>query len=117
MTAQSYSGPYAGTNALWANWRVTPRQIVIWTLLFIGGFIMITPFIFMVSTSLKFNNEIYDLTLFPQEPTLSNYVFLFQESRFLRWFVNSMVVATATTVSVLFFDIEATEKAIREEMD
>ena len=104
MTTQAYSGPYAGTTALWSNWRVSPRQIVIWTLLFLGGFVMITPFIFMVSTSLKFNNEIYELSLLPREPTLSNYVFLFQESKFIRWFVNSLIVATATTVSVLFFD-------------
>lgn len=104
MTAQTYSGPYAGTTALWSNWRISPRQIVIWTLLFLGGVVMVLPFVFMISTSLKFNNEIYELSLFPREPTLENYIFLFQESKFLRWFLNSLIVATATTVSVLFFD-------------
>ncbi len=104
MTAQTLSTPYSGTTALWSSWRISPRQILIWTLLFLGGVVMVLPFIFMVSTSLKFNNEIYELSLFPREPTLENYVFLFQETKFLRWFLNSLLIATATTVSVLFFD-------------
>ena len=104
MTAQTIDTPYAGTTALWANWRITPRQIIIWTLLFLGGVVMVLPFVFMVSTSLKFNNEIYELSLVPREPTLENYIFLFQETKFVRWFLNSLFIATATTVSVLFFD-------------
>ena len=81
-----------------------PGRIVVWTLLFLGGIVMVTPFIFMISTSLKFNNEIYELSLIPREPTLENYVFLFQETQFFRWFLNSLLIATLTTVSVLFFD-------------
>ncbi len=104
MTAQTLSAPYAGTTAMWANWRISPKQIVVWTLLLLGGVVMVLPFIFMVSTSLEFNNEIYELSMFPQEPTLENYIFLFQETKFARWFFNSLLIATATTVSVLFFD-------------
>ncbi len=104
MTAQTIDTPYAGTTALWANWRISPRQIIIWTILFLGGVVMVLPFVFMITTSLKFNNEIYELSLIPREPTLENYVFLFQETKFVRWFFNSLLIATATTISVLFFD-------------
>lgn len=81
-----------------------PRQVIIWTLLFIGGMAMIMPFVLMISTSLKYNYEIYDLRLIPRTPTLENYAVLFSDSRFPLWIFNSLLVATATTISVLFFD-------------
>ena len=65
---------------------------------------MVLPFLFMITTSLKFNNGIYELSLIPREPTIENYIFLFQETKFVSWFLNSLLIATATTVSVLFFD-------------
>jgi multiple sugar transport system permease protein len=58
----------------------------------------------MISTSLKSSDAIYELGLIPRAPTLENYALLFSESRFLRWFANSLLVSTATTASVLFFD-------------
>ncbi len=104
MTAQTIEAPYAGITAFWSNWRITPRQVVIWTILLLGGIVMVLPFVFMITTSLKFNNEIYELSLWPREPTLENYFFLFEDTQFVRWFFNSLLIATITTVSVLFFD-------------
>lgn len=82
----------------------SPGKIVIWTLLFIGGIVMISPFIFMISSSLKTADQIYDLRLIPERPTLVNYVDLFTNSPFLKWFVNSFVTSGIVTISVLFFD-------------
>jgi multiple sugar transport system permease protein len=84
--------------------RRDPRKIVIWTLVALGGVVMIMPFAFMISTSLKSREELYDLRLFPLAPTLENYAYLFRESRFVRWFFNSFAIASISTVSVLFFD-------------
>jgi multiple sugar transport system permease protein len=81
-----------------------PGRIAAWTLLFLGGVVMILPFVFMISTSLKTQGQIYDLRLIPAEPTLQNYVHIFTETLFRHWFVNSFIVATITTISVLFFD-------------
>ncbi|MBM3523243.1 MAG: carbohydrate ABC transporter permease [Alphaproteobacteria bacterium] len=81
-----------------------PRRIAIWTLVALGGIAMVMPFAFMISTSLKTSDEVYDLRLIPNAPTLENYVYLFRESRFLRWFANSFLVASLSTASVLFFD-------------
>jgi multiple sugar transport system permease protein len=86
------------------RWRARPGLILLWTLLFLGGIVMITPLLFMISTSLKDSSEVYNLTLIPDAPTLDNYVFLFSETNFGRWFLNSLVVAFVVTVSVLFFD-------------
>ena len=83
---------------------ISPGRIVTWTLLFLGGVVMVTPLLWMFSTSLKFPHEVYNLQLIPDEPTLENYLFLFDQSRFFLWFFNSILIATVTTLSVLFFD-------------
>lgn len=83
---------------------IAPSKILIWTLLFIGAVLMMTPIIFMFSASFKYNDQIYDLALISSEPTLSNYLMLFENTEFLKWFLNSMFVALTTTACVIFFD-------------
>ncbi|MBL0406566.1 carbohydrate ABC transporter permease [Microvirga aerilata] len=83
---------------------VKPGRIVAWTLLFIGGVIMVTPLLFMLSTSLKDASQVYDLRIIPAVPTLDNYWEILSDGRFTRWFVNSMVVAIIVTISNVFFD-------------
>lgn len=85
-----------------ANLR--PGRILTWTLLFIGGLIMVTPLAFMFSTSLKTAGQVYDLKLIPSAPTLANYIAILADGRFMRWFFNSMFVAVAVTLSNVFFD-------------
>ncbi|WP_378941897.1 carbohydrate ABC transporter permease [Mesorhizobium sp. ANAO-SY3R2] len=85
-----------------ANLR--PGRIVAWTLLLIGGLVMVTPLAFMFSTSLKTAGQVYDLRLIPSAPTLQNYITILADGRFMRWFMNSMIVAVAVTVSNVFFD-------------
>ncbi|MEJ5018994.1 carbohydrate ABC transporter permease [Ochrobactrum vermis] len=84
--------------------NLRPGRILIWTLLLIGGLIMVTPLAFMFSTSLKTAGQVYDLRLIPAEPTLQNYVTILADGRFLRWFLNSMIVAVVVTLSNVFFD-------------
>ena len=84
--------------------RMRPGRIVLWTLLFLGGIVMITPIVFMASTSFKTGQEIYSLSIIPDQPSLENYIYILNESKFLRWMLNSLWVATFSTVSVLFFD-------------
>tara|TARA_B100000378_G_scaffold73683_1_gene57209 strand:- start:272 stop:1129 length:858 start_codon:yes stop_codon:yes gene_type:complete len=84
--------------------KVRPGYILMWTLLLIGGIIMITPILFMFSTSLKPSSQVYDLRLIPQDPTFSNYIEVLTSSGFARWFFNSLLVATIVTCSNVFFD-------------
>ena len=83
---------------------VHPGRMLAWTLLLLGGIIMIMPILYMLATSLKFPHEIYDVGLIPKEPTLENYAYVLEDGRFYRWFVNSLAVATVVTLSNVFFD-------------
>ncbi|MBW6423670.1 carbohydrate ABC transporter permease [Rhizobium sp. XQZ8] len=84
--------------------NIRSGRIIIWTLLFIGGIMMISPLAFMFATSFKTADQVYDLRLIPAAPTLSNYIAVLADGRFMRWFFNSMLVATIVTVSNCFFD-------------
>ena len=84
--------------------NVKPGRILAWTLLFIGGLIMVTPLAFMFSTSFKTAGQVYDLKLIPAAPTLANYIAILADGRFMRWFFNSMFVAVMVTLSNVFFD-------------
>jgi len=79
-------------------------QIIRWLLLFGGGILMVMPIAYMISTSLKWPWEVYNVNLIPEEPTLDNYIYVLEDGRFYWWFINSMIVATLTTISALFFD-------------
>jgi multiple sugar transport system permease protein len=84
--------------------RIRPGRIFAWTILLIGGLVMVTPIAFMLSTSLKTAGQVYDLRLIPAAPTLANYVEVLSDGRFARWFFNSFLVASIVTVSNVFFD-------------
>ena len=84
--------------------RFEPGRMVTWTCLFLGGIVMVLPFVYMLATSLKDNSEVYELSLLPRHPTLGNYALLFAKTAFPHWFASSLLTATATTLSVLFFD-------------
>lgn len=109
MTAQTLDrpSPYAAGSRVGlfrGDKPVRPGRVVMWTLLMMGGIAMVMPFVFMISTSLKYPHEIYDLRLIPNEPTLENYIYVLADGRFFRWFFNSLLIATLTTASVVFFD-------------
>ncbi|NRB14922.1 MAG: carbohydrate ABC transporter permease [Rhizobiales bacterium] len=81
-----------------------PSTIIRWTLLFMGGILMIMPIVYLLSTSFKWSHEIYNLQIIPDEPTLDNYSFVLEDGRFYNWFFNSLIVAVSTTVSAVIFD-------------
>jgi len=72
--------------------------------LLLGSGVMVLPFLWMVLTSFKPFPELFELRFLPREPTLANYRAVLWETGFLRWFGNSLLVASLTTLSVLFFD-------------
>jgi len=79
-------------------------KIFSYSVLTILGITMIVPFLWMISTSFKPVEEILVLRFFPQEPTLNNYTHVLTETELPRWYVNSLIVAVISTVSVAFFD-------------
>lgn len=97
MSAESHNAPKRRLPA-------SPGRVLAWTLLALGGIVMIMPFVYMIATALKDNSEIYELSLWPRQPTFDNFAQVLGESNFPRWFLNSLVIAVITTISVLFFD-------------
>lgn len=75
-----------------------------WSVLAWGIVIVVaTPLLWMLATSLKPENEVFALpvTLLPEEWTIEYYVLLLTETSFPRYFLNSAIVATATTLVVI----------------
>jgi len=85
------------------TWR--KRLFGLW--LPLGAFCVIAlfPFTWMAATSLKTNAELYDPKANPltiRHPSLVHYVSLLQETNFLTWVANTMMVAVvATGISLL----------------
>ncbi|MDJ1015929.1 MAG: carbohydrate ABC transporter permease [Paracoccaceae bacterium] len=87
-----------------ARRKANMGQYIRWSLLFLGGIMMVMPIVYMLSTSLKWPHEIYDVSLIPKEPHLENYTFVLEDGRFYGWFINSLIIATITTISNVLFD-------------
>ena len=84
--------------------RFRPGRALAWCLLLCGGLAMAAPILFMLTTSLKDAAQVYDLKFIPVSPSLDNYKSILADGRFARWFLNSLGVATAVTLSNVLFD-------------
>lgn len=73
-------------------------------LLLIGILFMVFPFLWMLATSFKQGAEVFGIALIPKAPTLANYLQLLQKTDYLKWYLNSAIVAVVVTVSELVFD-------------
>jgi multiple sugar transport system permease protein len=73
------------------------------TILLIGSIIMLIPFLWMISTSLKVPGEIisWPPKLIPTNPTLENYSTVFVTIPILRYLFNSLLIASVSTIFVL----------------
>jgi len=86
----------------------TPRkirwgQLIQYALLSIGGFIMIFPYLWMVSTSVKARGTWYNISLIPEKFSLEHYDRLLSTSLLPRWYLNTVIVSVVATASVVFF--------------
>jgi multiple sugar transport system permease protein len=69
-------------------------------LLSAGAVVMIVPFFYMLSTSLKPDRLVLEVPprLLPSHPTTANYTGAWTSNDFSRYFLNSVLVAVATTL-------------------
>lgn len=84
--------------------KIKAMQIGMLAALVIGGLLTVFPFVWMVLSSFKSNGEIEALeqTLLPQTPVLENYLNLQNNFNFLQYFLNSVFVAVAVTLLVIY---------------
>ena len=104
VTAVPGDRPAASTVVGKRDWRRPVARVALYLILLAGGLMMVFPFVWMVVSSLKSASEIYTLSLVPPNPSLANYREVLNETPFIRWFANSLLVAGVTTASVAFFD-------------
>ncbi len=71
--------------------------------LMLGAIIMVMPFLWMLSTAFKTPAEIlsWPPRLIPGSPTLDNFATVFTTAPFDRWLLNSLILATTSTVAIL----------------
>ena len=93
-----------------SNGGATPAALIRYLLLIVGAVVMVTPFVYMVSTSFK--AQAYVLTIppqfIPQPATTVNYSDAWGSQDFSRYFLNSLLVAVVTTaISLLLSSMMA----------
>ena len=83
---------------------LAPVDIPIWLLGTVVVLLWAAPFVWMVSTSLKFPADVmtHEIEWFPRRFTLDNYIKVF-EYPVLRWGLNSLVQAVVSTTLCVFF--------------
>ena len=82
------------------------RRVLKWTgnlLLVVFLVWTLVPFYWMLATSLKKDKEIYgfEATLVPRQPNLDAYRRLFAQTPFVKYLVNSTIIAVSTTAASL----------------
>ena len=82
--------------------RAIPATVVN-LLIGLGGLAVAFPYFYMVISSLKHQDQIYQIpiSLIPNPATLADYQQLFSNFPFPRWFLNSAIVAVGSTVATL----------------
>lgn len=81
--------------------RIVALRVVLLTL---GAAVMVLPFAWMLSTSLKPDSLVLEIPpqLLPHHATTANYTGAWTSNEFGRYFFNSLVVALGTTVAAVF---------------
>lgn len=76
-------------------------------ILILGAVIAVTPFIWMISTSLMSLGEAQGVRFFPSEIHLENYLEAWKEAQFADYFINSVQITAITLIGEMTFSILA----------
>ena len=79
------------------------RAVVTYVLLIAGGVILLIPFVWLVSTSLKPPTEVYAFPIvwIPHPAMWDNYVQVFQQSPFARYLLNTAIITSIGVIASL----------------
>src|SRR5580765_1322926 len=86
-------------------WNLRPSDVPVWLAGLAIAILWAMPFIWMVSTSLKYPGDVMTVVIewLPRRATLDNYVRIFSEYPVLRWLFNSLFVAAVSTALNIVF--------------
>jgi ABC-type glycerol-3-phosphate transport system permease component len=93
-----------GNKAQTRFWQVLGNAFLLFAV-----FLTIMPYVYMVSSSFKPGSELFSIPvrILPDSLYLGNYELLFQETNFVRWFLNSVFVSAARTALSILISIMA----------
>lgn len=72
--------------------------IAIYAMLIIMALVVVVPIIWIVGASFNEQSSLLSATAFPENPTVSHYVELIKETKFLNWYANTLKIAVANMV-------------------
>ncbi|WP_261130306.1 carbohydrate ABC transporter permease [Bacillus sp. Marseille-Q3570] len=80
------------------------EKTIVSILLIVGGILVSIPFLWMITSSFKPNGEVllFPPTLFPENPTLENYINLFERLNFGVYLKNTIIIVVMSFVGLLF---------------
>ena len=83
----------------------TLTDLVLYAGLILLSIFMILPFLWMLSTSFKLPQDIFGFPprLIPENPVLTNYIYIFQEKNLLGVLKNTIIIALCSALLSLFF--------------
>jgi len=79
------------------------RQGIQYLLLTLVGVVMMFPYLWMISTSLKPRGTWYNMSLIPEQVSLEHYEQMLSASLLPRWYLNTILISVIATLSVAFF--------------
>lgn len=89
--------------------KLNMLTILKYLFLSVGAIIVIFPFLWMFLSSFKTMQEIvaFPPTFFPKNPTIQNYIDVWKEMDFYRYFLNSVFVLVVKTIIVIYTSVLA----------
>ncbi len=117
MAVREGAAPLASARAASAE-RVAPVTVgdILRRIFFLIGIVIfvviaIFPIYYMVITTFKTNDDLYNLTHFPlwftDKPTFGHVQYLFQRTEFRRWLLNSYLIAFGTVIITVITAVPA----------
>ncbi len=81
--------------------KFSPTRIFLYLILIFGAILAIIPFFWMVSTSLMTLGETISRQWTPGSPQFENYIQAWQEAKFSKYFLNSVIITFTTVVGLV----------------
>ncbi|UOQ87430.1 carbohydrate ABC transporter permease [Gracilibacillus salinarum] len=78
------------------------EKTIVITIMTVGGLLVSLPFIWMVLSSFKTEQEVLSIppTLFPQDPTMEHFVNLFQNLNFDVYLLNTLIIVACSMIGL-----------------
>ena len=80
--------------------KAAVSRCILYAVLIITSLLMIAPFLWMISSSLKLEKEVFEVPIkwIPEKFQWTNFAEVFERGPFLRYYLNTVVIAVSVTV-------------------